>query len=238
MNRRLLQRLKQTVLENAGEQVVSLYIVGSFISNEMIESSDIDLVGIMKPSFDFRREAHINRILNKTIHSKHRIDLGTMSFDEFFGGAQKGSLMTHTELPIFLNFLEGGKLIWGKRINFDKLPIKPASPEQELKYHLREFDKYKNEFRKKNALGPDFSFRDFIKTIFYVANAELQLSQHLTPKSGYTDIVRAFADNKTHPVHYSLQLRRKKKISSRDKRTWMNLAEGYVTQMKTYAAKQ
>jgi hypothetical protein len=238
MNRRLLQSLKRTVLENAGGQMVSLYVVGSFLSNEMIASSDIDLVGIMKPDFDFRREARINSILNKTVHSKRRIDLGTMSYDEFFGGAQKGSLMRHTELPIFLNFLKRARLIYGKRINFDKLPIKPASPEQELNYHLREFSNYKSEFRRKNAAGPDFSFRDFIKTIFYIANAELQLTRHLTPKSGYTEIVRALTKDKTHLVHYSMQLRRKKTISPRDKRTWMNLAERYVAQMSAYAAKR
>jgi len=225
-------------LENAGAQVVSLYVVGSFLSNEMIASSDIDLVGIMKPNFDFRREARLNEILNKTVHSKHRIDLGTMSYDEFFGGTRKGSVMRYIELPIFLNFLKRAKLIYGKRINFDKLPIKPASPEQELKYHLREFNRYKVEFRRRNAVGHNFSFSDFIKTIFYIANAELQLTRHLTPKRGYTEIVRAFAKDKTHLVHYSMQLRRKKTISPRDKRTWLNLAERYVAQMRTHVSKQ
>jgi hypothetical protein len=39
-------------------------------------------------------------------------------------------------------------------------------------------------------------------------------------------------------VHYSMRLRRKKTISRRDKRTWLNLAERYAAQMRTYAAKQ
>jgi predicted nucleotidyltransferase len=238
MNRRLLQSIKQAVSENAGEYVVSLFVLGSFLSDEMTPLSDIDLVGVMKPTFDFRREAPLNRILNKTVHSKHRIDLGTMSYDEFFGGTQKGSVMRYIELPIFLNFLRRARLIYGKRINFDKLPIKPASPEQELKYHLREFDKYKREFKRKNAAGPDFSFSDFIKIIFYIANTELQLTRHLTPRRRYTEIVRAFAKDKTHLVHYSMQLRRKKTISPRDKRTWLNLAERYAVQMRSYAAKQ
>jgi predicted nucleotidyltransferase len=238
MNRRLLQNLKQAALENAGEHLVSLYLLGSFLSDEMTPSSDIDLVGVMKPNFDFQSEARLNRILNKTVHSKPRIDLGTMSYDEFLGGTRKGSLMRHTELPIFLNFLKRARLIYGKRINFDKLPTKSASPEQELKYHIAEFDKYKNQFRRKNAVGPDFFFRDFIKTIFHIANAELQLTRYVTPRKGYTEIVRAFAKDKNHLVHYSMQLRQKKTISPRDRRTWTKLAERYVGQMRTYATKQ
>jgi predicted nucleotidyltransferase len=238
MNRRLLQSIKQAVLENAGEHVVSLFVLGSFLSDEMTPSSDIDLVGVMRPTFDFRSEARLNRILNETVSSEHRIDLGTMSYEEFFGGTRKGSVMKYTELPIFLNFLKHAKLIYGKKIDFDKLPIKPASAEQELKYHIREFKKYERQFRRKNASGPDFSFRDFIKTIFYIANAELQLTRHLASKGSYTEIVEAFAQNKHHLVHYSMRLRRKKTISRRDKRTWLNLAERYAAQMRTYAAKQ
>jgi predicted nucleotidyltransferase len=238
MNRRLLQSIKQAVLEYAGEHVVSLFVSGSFLSDEMTPSSDIDLVGVMRPTFDFRSEPRLNRILNETVSSEHRIDLGTMSYEEFFGGPRKGSVMKYTELPIFLNFLKHARLIYGKKIDFDKLPIKPASAEQELKYHIREFDKYKGEFRRKDAAGPDFSFRDFIKSIFYIANAELQLTRHLASKRSYTEIVRAFARDRTHIVHYSMRLRRRKTISRRDKRTWLNLAERYAAQMRTYAAKQ
>jgi len=219
------------VLENVDNELISLYVMGSFLSKEMIESSDIDLVGVMKSSFNFRKEARINKALNETVRSSHRIDLGTMSYDEFFGGTQKGSLTKHIELPIFLNFLKRAQLIYGKKINFDKLPVKPASPEEELKYHAKVFDEYKADFRKTDRISPDFSFRDFIKIVLYIANLELQRTRKLTPRRSYSEILKAFRKDKSHIVHYSMKLRRKKTISYQGRQSWLNLAEQYVARM-------
>jgi predicted nucleotidyltransferase len=223
--------MRKVVLENVDSELVSLYVIGSFLSKEMVESSDIDLVGVMKPSFNFRKEARINKALNETVDSSHRIDLGTMSYDEFFGGTQKGSVTKHIELPILLNFLKRAQLIYGKRINFDKLPVKPASHEEELKYYTNVFDEHKAHFRKTDSISPDFSFRDFIKIVFYIANLELQLSKSQTPKRSYSEILKAFRKDKAHIVHYSMRLRCKKTISYQEKQSWLNLAERYVTRM-------
>jgi predicted nucleotidyltransferase len=235
-NRRLLREIKEVVLENAGDELVSLYVIGSFPSKEMVHSSDIDLVGVMKPGFDFRKEPRINKALNRRIRSGRRIDLGTMSYEEFFGGAQKGSLTKHIELPVFLNFLKRARLIHGERINFDKLPMKPASPREELKYHIRVFDEYKAAFRRADRISPDFSFRDFMKVLFYIANLELQLVTRLTPRVSYTEIDRAFRQDKLHIVHYSMKLRRKRTIDREDRQSWLDSAECYVTKMRPVAS--
>lgn len=224
--------MRRVVLENADNELISLYVIGSFLSKEMVESSDIDLVGVMKSSFDFRKEEHINKALNETVRSSHMIDFGTMNYDEFFGGTQKGSLTKHIELSIFLNFLKRARLVHGKRINFDRFPIKPASPGEELRYHIKVFGEYKSDFRRKNRIRADFAFSDFIKIIFYVANLELQLTRNLTAKPSYSGIVRAFRKDKNHIVHYSMKLRHKTAISRCDRESWLDLAEGYVSRMK------
>jgi predicted nucleotidyltransferase len=226
------------VLENAGNELVSLYVIGSFLSDEMVESSDIDLVGIMEASFDFRNESRINKALNDRIRSHHRIDLGTMSYDGFLGGLQKGTLTKHIELPVFLSFLKHARLIYGKRINFDKLPIKPASPEQELRYYIKVFGEYEAAFRKRERIRPDFSFRDFLKIVFYIANLELQLNRNLSPRKSYSEIVRAFRDDRTHIVHYSMKLRHKKRIGRNEKQSWLDSAERYVAEMRSVAPRE
>lgn len=232
MKDKLLQKMKKVVLENAGDDLVSLYVIGSFHSKEMIRTSDIDLVGVMKPSFNFKKEGEMNKALNKGNSSGNRIDLGTMSYDQFFGGRQQGSLMKHIELPVFLNFLKRAKLIYGRRINFNRLPIKPVSPLEELKYHIKVFNEYKSGYRKKNKIRPDFSFRGFIKIVFYIANLELQLTRNLTPRRSYSEIVKAFRKDKDHIVHYSMKLRRKKTISHDERNSWLDMAENYVAKMK------
>ena len=235
-DRRLLQEIKRIVLDCCGNELISLYAIGSFSFHEMIPSSDIDLVGVMKPSFDFRKETKINKALNHKIHSDHKIDLGTMSYAEFFGGTQKGSLMKHIELPIFLNFLKRSQRISGKPINFDKLPINPASPEEELRYHIKVFDEYKAGFRQRDRIRSDFSFRDFLKIMFYIANLELQLERELTPRVGYTEIDKAFREDKEHIVHYSMKLRRKGTIGRKERQSWLDSAERYVAKMRSFAS--
>jgi len=232
-DRRLLKEIKRIVLDHCSNELVSLFAIGSFLSHEMVESSDIDLIGVMKSSFDFKNEAFINRELNERIHSIHRIDLGTVSYDELLGGAHKGSLTKHIELSILLNFLKRARLIHGKRIKFDKLPIVPASPLEELRYHVKVFDEYNSDFKRKERIGPDFAFSDIIKIIFYIANLELQLRRNLTPRWSYSEVVRAFRRDKNHIVHYSMKLRRKKAISHAERESWLDLAEGYVSKMKT-----
>jgi predicted nucleotidyltransferase len=231
-DKELLREMRRVVLENADSELVSLYVIGSFLSKEMVESSDIDLVGVMKSSFDFSKEVRINKALNATIRSRQRIDLGTMSHDEFFGGPQKGSLTKHIELRVFLNFLKRAQLLYGRRINFDRVPVKPALPEEELKYHIKVFNEYKAVFRKKDRISADFSFKDFIKIVFYIADLELQLIRNLTPRRSYSEIVKALQGDRAHIVHYSMRLRRKKTISYEDRQSWLNLAERYVAQIK------
>ena len=236
-DRRVVQKIKRVVLENTGNELVSLYLIGSFVSKDMVESSDIDLVGIMKPSFDFNKERRINNALNHQIPSTHRIDLGTMSITELYGSPRKGSIMKHVELPILLNYLKQARLIHGKQINFNKLPVKSATPKDELRYHIKTFNEYKEAFRERDRIGADFAFKDFLKVIFYIAHIELQLTQQITT-GNYSEIVKAFAKDKTHPVHDSMRLRLKKTISSTDRRRWLNVAEGYVAEMMSYATEE
>jgi hypothetical protein len=67
-----------------------------------------------------------------------------------------GSLTKHIELPIFLNFLKRAQLIYGKRINFDKLRVKPALPEEELRYWIKVYGEYKSAFREKDRIRSDY----------------------------------------------------------------------------------
>jgi len=140
--------------------------------------------------------------------------------------------MKHIDLPIFLAFMKGARLIYGEKINFDKLPVKPASREEQLEYHIRVFNQYKAHFRKKNRIRTDFTFRDFIKIVFYIANIELRLARNLTSRRSYARITKAFRNDKNHIVHYSMKLRCKKTISREEKESWLDLAESYVARLK------
>jgi len=237
-DRQLVQEIKRLTLEEAGDELISLYLLGSFLSKDMVESSDIDLIGIMQPAFNFNRERKINAVLNRKIESIHKIDLGTLSITELYGGPTKGSIMKHVELPILLRFLQHARLLHGKQIDLSKLPVKPATAHDELKYHIKVFDEFKEKFRTRNRITSDFAFKDFLKIVFYIANLELQLTRHLRSRTGYAKITQAFAKDKTHIVHYSMGLRSKKTIPVKERRRWLTLAEVYVAKMRAYATEQ
>ena len=224
----LIDKLKHTVLEHTGNDLISLYVIGSFITKDMTENSDIDFVGLMKSSYDFDNEEKLNEILNDKISSAHIIDIGMMNYDAFFGGEPKGRIMEHIDLPVFINFLKKAKLIHGKQINFDEIPIMPASLKDELEYHIETFNELKDEFKEKDQISYDFFFRDFIKIIFYIANIELELIHDIKPASNYSEIATAYKFNENHIVHYSLKLRNQTMISNDEKIKWIDLAEQYL----------
>lgn len=222
-------------MEHSDNSAVSIYLMGSFSTKDMTKKSDIDIIGIMKPDFNFRKERTINSILNKKIKSSHKISLGLMSYDEFFGGKKQGSLSMHIALPVFLNFLKTAKHVHGKKLDFDKFPAKPAKPKEELNYHIKFFSLFKNKFRRKDRISEDFEFRDFVKMIFYVASLELLIKNHAARKTSYSDIEAAFRKDKIHIVHISLKLRKKDMISDREKQDWLDKAELYINEMKKLA---
>ena len=232
MNKILKQSL-DIILENTRESLISLYTIGSVVTKDMEDSSDIDFVGVFKDDFDFRKEKQINKLLNQKIKSRHRLDLGTMSIKEFYGGKRRGSLMKYIELPIFLNFLKNNaKLIYGKKLNFDRFPTKPAPLKEELKYHMKMFKKYKKDFRTKDKLGPDFDFKGFLKMVFYIANIELQITRKMRRRKSYNDIIKAFNKDKEHIVHETMRLRKKKNITNKEKQKWLDKAQEYVKTLK------
>jgi predicted nucleotidyltransferase len=229
----LLEKIKNVIVESTNNDLISLYVIGSFLRKEMEEYSDIDLVGIMKPTFDFEKRKHINWVLNKRVRSKHRIDMGTVSYDEFFGGERKGSMTEYITVPVFIKFLKKAKLVYGKKIKFDRLPIKPATDKEELKYHIEVFDEYKDMFRKGHRFSADYTFRDFIKIMFYIANLELRILKKSKSRDSYVEVDNAFRNDNDHIVHYSMLLRRKRAdITNKEKEVWFGMAEDYVRRMK------
>ncbi len=229
---KLINEIKNTILKHTGDNLISLYVIGSFITKDMINNSDIDFIGVMKSSYDFTNETQLNEILNNKIRSAHKIDIGMMSYDEFFGGESKGSIMENIELPVFINFLKKAKLVHGKQLNFNEFSIKPATLRNELEYHIDIFYEHKDTFKEKDQICPDFTFKDFIKVIFYIADIELHLVSDNKSVNGYSEIAMAFKNNEKHIVHYSLKLRRQQVISKDDKIKWLEVAEKYLIDLK------
>ncbi len=231
INEQLIDKIKFVILEHTGDNLISLYVIGSFLTEDMIESSDIDFVGIMKSSYNYDDEEKLNEILNEKIPSSHRIDIGMMSYDEFFGGESKGSIMENINLPVFINFLKKARLIHGKHLNFDDFPIKLASSREEFEYYINTFYEHKDAFKEEDLIGRDFTFRDFIKLIFYIARLELQLMDNFEPANSYSGIAAAFKTKENHIVHYSLKLRKQRVISRDEKIKWIELADQYISKL-------
>lgn len=228
----LIERVIKLVLAIAGDNLRSMYLIGSFLTREMIDSSDIDFIGIMESSFDFTNETAINPELNSKIDSKYPIDVELMNYDAFFGGKPKGSILKYVTLSVLLNFLKRAKHVYGEKLNFDTLPVKPASPQDELIYHMGVFHRNKDEFRTKDKIGIDFTFKSFLKQVFYMANLELQLTRRMESQRRYSEIVHAFQFHPDHIVHFSYTLRKQNAITVKEKHAWLDKAEEYVQQPK------
>lgn len=227
-----IDKVTKLVLEFANNHLHSLYLIGSFLSRELTETSDIDFIGIMDASFDFTREINLNSMLNSKVFTRHPIDVGLMNYEAFLGGEPRGSILKYVTIPVLLNFLKQAKLVYGEHLDFDAFPIKPALPHEELRYHIRVFHRNKDAFRTKDKIGVDFTFKGFVRQVFYMAALELQLIHKLKRLTMYSEVVHAFRSNPNHLVHFSYKLRSQKHVTVKEKHQWLDKAKEYIQQLE------
>jgi predicted nucleotidyltransferase len=231
---RLLKEAVEIVKSIAKDKIVSLFLMGSFGTKDQVSNSDVDICAVMAENFDFAKEREIQHELKEKIEKKYGIETNfhAMSIGELYGREKKGTLTEFTTVPVFLNFVRKRRMLSGKDLDYGNFPIKRATPREELKFHIGVLEEHIPLFRKQDFVAPDWHFKDFIKTVFYIADIENQIVNGAKPIVTYSKIEKAYSRNPKHLVHFTWKLRRAKKISQKNKQRWLGMAEKYLQEMR------
>lgn len=84
----ILEKSKQILKEYYGDRFVSMIIYGSVARNEATSSSDIDLLVLLNPPFDYFRELRtiVELLYPLQLESEHLISAKPAAVDEFESG--------------------------------------------------------------------------------------------------------------------------------------------------------
>ncbi|MBU3940986.1 MAG: hypothetical protein KKH88_03615 [Nanoarchaeota archaeon] len=205
-HKKIINSSKKEIIKDLGNNLISLYLVGTSVTSEKAE--DIDIFAIVKKPI--KNEEEIIKELTK----KYKIKIGfrTITYKDLIGKTRKSTMLTKIGIfnsSILLKVLEKGKLLYGKKLQLRKL-IKD-DPKKDIKFEISKLKLYLKIMKERKKLP--FPKTEFPKFVAYLARAELY---YKTGKFciSYNDLAKALKGN--HVIHDCLAIRNgKKKITKK-----------------------
>jgi len=226
-----IRKIKNYIVKELGKDIISLYIGGSILIKPS-KLSDIDFYAIMQSNFDLSKEEKINQYFREKtkIFGEREAKLKCVLISELEGGKPKSKFAKDELFRIRIGYMSHWKLIYGKKLDFSKFPIKPLTYEEELEFQVNRALQSIKEMRKGTY---KYTFSDFVKNILHCAKLEAVLEYGLDYDFTFHGIVKKLKKYEDHIAHEAWRLRMlADEITKKDKEKFINLAEKYLHKMK------
>lgn len=226
----IIEKCKRIIITPITENIVeSLYIGGSIQAKDRIETSDIDIIGIVKDNFPEEFENKINAELKNKI-KEMTCKLRIIYDSELKGGEQKGFITKLLPVKLFIRRLPHFPIIWGKEIDTNNT-IGPYSYNEEAKVQIKII---KNYIKQINAKTKPVPFEWIPKAVFYLSAIELASECKTKYLTSLSEIESQLKEEKNHIVHESMKIRLKNyEITEREKVDYLNKVLEYLEEIKT-----
>jgi len=196
--------------------LVAIYIKGSFVRREMNKNSDIDIVPIVTKN---KYEKPVFRVNSSKVYPCIVVPLSIQEFrtNKLF---TKPNIKpdTRAKPDRFLKRLKEYKLIYGKALNPKNFPIR--SNKQALKDEIKLIEGYLGLYKK-----GEIKFNPLLKQVFWLTETE-QESKGIKVKHSFKGI-NASVKDKSHIIHDAYRLKKKTKISKKEKEQFIKKLESF-----------
>lgn len=200
------------------EELVAIYIKGSFVRREMNENSDVDMVPIVKTT-DFE-----GQVFNVNDEDINPVMVVPLSIEEF----EKNELMTETSKPVdlrakpdrMLRMIKECRLIFGQELDASKYPMRSdaqAYEDEKEIINIGYIPLY---------LQGSIKFDPLLKEFFWMTEMEL-LSKGIQVPHTFVGIAKAAPLE--HLIHEALKLR---EMGVLDKNTELEFVDKLRTKLK------
>lgn len=219
-----IQKAKELILQSIpNNEIISIYIKGSFVRDELVPDSDVDIVVILKseeylPFIYELAEQHKN-----STNPPLQIVAYTMKELETGERATNRTKNT-TAVSRFVKHLDSLPLIYG------------AKPEGKLFTRTNEKDLSIGVNNFKTLFIPDykvgtFSFKDLVKQVLWLTENELR-AKGLEPEYSWQKLADSVPDQ-NHIVHLALKYRQQSDISEEEKEEFLRKLDEYLNSLGT-----
>jgi predicted nucleotidyltransferase len=215
-----LEKAKAVILQNIpAEEIISIYVKGSYAQGELMPDSDVDVVVILKT------EEYLPKIytLDADISNPKEIPFAVVAYTlrELQTGEKASNRPKITSpVSVFVKQLPCLPLIYGVR------------PEGNLftRTDLKDLTAHMGAFR--STFLPDyiagkFSFKQLVKQVLWLADREQRVLGNVAGYS-WQKLADSITD-RNHILHTALTLRRQEKISYKEETNFVKKLGEYLT---------
>ncbi|MGD9161674.1 MAG: hypothetical protein PVG39_24905 [Desulfobacteraceae bacterium] len=190
--------------------LTGLYLGGSALSPDFLPWSDIDLYGIVEDIFDLDTEQAMTQKLRDAADNVTKIPLSFhgIAMSELNGGPQKGTITSRIPLSVLIRRLPFFPLLWGLKVDFGNLPVKPCGPRGEAMYMIPRIRRDIKWIR-----DGKFIPRELPKQAMHLARIEAEAEHMAGYLFRFNDVLTHFADTPDHIVHSAIALRKTENLT-------------------------
>lgn len=219
-----IREAKDLILKSIpNNEIVAIYLKGSYIQGEMLPDSDIDVVVILKSEEYLPAIYKLTEECGISVNPPFQIVAYTMKELET-GEKASNRIKSTTAVSRFNKHLESLPLIYGAKPGGH---LFMRTDEKDLSVNIQNF---------RNMYIPDykegkFGFKQIVKQTFWLAEADQRLKGL---KPGYS--WQKLADSTGNPddvIHLALKYRKQDKISKEEESDFMERLEKYLNELES-----
>ncbi len=218
-----IEKAKELILKSIPKnEIFSIYLKGSFVQDEMLSDSDVDVVVILKSEEYLPLVYSLTEEYGNSVNPPFQIVAYTMQELETGEKASNRTKNT-TAVSRFNKHLDSLPLIYGTRPD-GKLFMR--TDEKDLAINIQNFrTMYIPDYK-----GGNFGFKQLVKQVFWLVEAEQRL-KGLKPGYSWQKLVDA-ANNTNHIIHLALKYRKQDEILKEEEDDFIDMLERYLNDLE------
>lgn len=218
-----IEKAKELILKSIPKnEIFSIYLKGSFVQDEMLSDSDVDVVVILKSEEYLPLVYNLTEEYGNSVNPPFLIVAYTMQELETGEKASNRTKNT-TAVSRFNKHLDSLPLIYGTRPD-GKLFMR--TDEKDLAINIQNFrTMYIPDYK-----GGNFEFKQLVKQVFWLVEAEQRL-KGLKPGYSWWALADATGDT-DHIIHLALAYRKQYDISKQEQDDFIDMLERYLNDLE------
>ena len=208
------KQMTDTVLDRSVAEVVarlkdkgliSLYLCGSFGTQDELPSSDVDLLSVVKDDFDSREAADVDAYLRTEFTSQTGIkaSLARITLSELAGDMERDQFIP---LPLWVKQFPFFRRVWGQHIDLATLKVERWSLSEEARHLIEQIQRSIHSTRRTNGTGK-LRAPEFAKMILHLAFVEVEAEYGLPFDPSYKKLTQSLGHVGDHIVHHAFAVR-------------------------------
>jgi len=218
-----IQKAKETILKSIpNDEIISMYVKGSYVRDELQPDSDVDIVVILKSNEYLPAVYELTEKFGNTTEPPFQIVAYTL--EELQTGTWSPNRTKNAStISVFVKHVDQLPLLYGSKTEgqlFTRTDVK------DLTALMSAFEKsFLPDFEKGT-----FKFDDVVKQVMWLTERE-QRALGIVPDYSWQKLADSIKDE-NHIIHLALRLRKQKEVSKEEQDIFMEKLKNYLASLK------